>query len=186
MVIFSPQPLKKWIFVDYFVKMTPPGRVKMIKFAIFAMDSKRWWSLLSKNRSILNLREFFHSEKYGFFYTTCCGRHNASLGHYRCNILLVCHAWKKILLDWYAVWKLISSHIFGALMCPLYSVNQGITGTRGLFNIKKPSCQYRKFHCEDRTILSPSYLHNRMFYTGKMTFLIESWSQYSGNHFDIL
>ena len=24
MVIFSPQPLKKWIFVEFFVKVTPP------------------------------------------------------------------------------------------------------------------------------------------------------------------
>ena len=35
MVIFSPQPLKKWIFLDFFVKVTPPGTVKMQKCAIF-------------------------------------------------------------------------------------------------------------------------------------------------------
>ena len=33
------------------------------------------------------------------------------------------------------------------------------------------SYQYRKSHCGDKTILRPSYLHNRFFYTGKMTSL---------------
>ena len=31
------------------------------------MNFKRWWCLLSKNHSILNLGEFFHSEKYRIF-----------------------------------------------------------------------------------------------------------------------
>ena len=39
------------------------------------------------------------------------------------------------------------------------------------FSIKMPSCQYSKFHCGDKTILRPSYLHNGISYTGKMTFL---------------
>ena len=30
-----------------------------------------------------------------------------------------------------------------------------------------PSYQYRKSHCEDKTILRPSYLHNGISYTGK-------------------
>ena len=34
-------------------------------------------------------------------------------------------------------------------------------------NIKKTSCQYRKSHCGDKTILRPSYLHNGISYTGK-------------------
>ena len=37
------------------------------------------------------------------------------------------------------------------------------------FNIKMPSYQYRKSHCEDKTILRPSYLHNGISYTGKTT-----------------
>ena len=37
------------------------------------------------------------------------------------------------------------------------------------FNLKMTSYQYRKFHCEDQTILQPSYLHNGIPYTGKMT-----------------
>ena len=38
-------------------------------------------------------------------------------------------------------------------------------------NIKMPSYQYRKSHCGDKTILRPSYLHNGISYTGKMTSL---------------
>ena len=40
------------------------------------------------------------------------------------------------------------------------------------------SYQYRKSHCGDKTILRPSYLHNRISYTGKTTLYIESgpWS----------
>ena len=41
----------------------------------------------------------------------------------------------------------------------------------GWFNIKKSSYQYRKSQCGDKTILRPSYLHNGIFYTGKMTSL---------------
>ena len=39
----------------------------------------------------------------------------------------------------------------------------------GWINIKMPSYQYRKFHCGDKTILRPSYLHNGICYTGKTT-----------------
>ena len=39
------------------------------------------------------------------------------------------------------------------------------------FNIKMSSYQYMKSHCGDKTILRPSYLHNRISYTGKTTSL---------------
>ena len=39
----------------------------------------------------------------------------------------------------------------------------------GWINIKMPSYQYRKYHCGDKTILWPSYLHNGISYTGKTT-----------------
>ena len=39
------------------------------------------------------------------------------------------------------------------------------------FNIKMSSYQYRKSHFGDKTILRPSYLHNGISYTGKMTSL---------------
>ena len=34
-----------------------------------------------------------------------------------------------------------------------------------------PSCQYRKPHCGDKTILRQSYIHNWISYTGRMTSL---------------
>ena len=36
-------------------------------------------------------------------------------------------------------------------------------------NIQMMSCQYRKYHCGDKTILQPSYLHSRISYTRKMS-----------------
>ena len=36
------------------------------------------------------------------------------------------------------------------------------------FNIKMPSCQYRKSHCGDKTVIRSSYLHHGISYTGKM------------------
>ena len=39
------------------------------------------------------------------------------------------------------------------------------------FSIKMSSYQLRKSHCEDKTILWPSYLHNGISYTGKTTSL---------------
>ena len=39
------------------------------------------------------------------------------------------------------------------------------------FNIKMSSCQYRKSHCGDKTVVRSSYLHNEISYTGKMASL---------------
>ena len=39
------------------------------------------------------------------------------------------------------------------------------------FNIKTTSYQYRKSHCGDKMILWPSYLHNGISFTGKMSSL---------------
>ena len=41
----------------------------------------------------------------------------------------------------------------------------------GWCNKNMSSCQYRKHHCGDKTILRPSYLHNEISYTGKMTYI---------------
>ena len=41
----------------------------------------------------------------------------------------------------------------------------------GLVQYKYAILPYRKFHCGDETILRPSYFHNGIAYTGKMTFL---------------
>ena len=50
-------------------------------------------------------------------------------------------------------------------------MDQNIQQPGGWFNIKMTSYQYRKSLCGDKTILRPSYLHNRISYTGKMTSL---------------
>ena len=42
---------------------------------------------------------------------------------------------------------------------------------RGWINIKMSSYQYRKSHCGDETMWRPSYLHNGISCTGKMTYL---------------
>ena len=56
------------------------------------------------------------------------------------------------------------------LYCPCsHGVPVATPGPR--FNIKMTSYQYRKSHCGDKTILRPSYLHNGISYTGKMTSL---------------
>ena len=36
------------------------------------------------------------------------------------------------------------------------------------FNIKISSCQYRKSHCGDKTVVRSSYLHNGISYTAKI------------------
>ena len=71
-------------------------------------------------------------------------------------------------------------------MCPMTSVTRwlvwtvvplllkgpDVAATPGpWFNIKMSSYQYRNSHCGDKTILRPSYLHNGIPYTGKMTSL---------------
>ena len=53
-------------------------------------------------------------------------------------------------------------------------VRQGLyieMGPRGWFNKKMPFYQYRKYHYGDKTILWPSYLHNGIYYAGKMASL---------------
>ena len=47
----------------------------------------------------------------------------------------------------------------------------GLRGGGGGFNIKMPSYQFRKSHCEDKTFWRPSYLHNGNSYTGKTAYL---------------
>ena len=51
------------------------------------------------------------------------------------------------------------------------SWQSGKATSGGWINIKMSSYQYRKSHCGDKTILRPSYLHNGITYTDKMTSL---------------
>ena len=50
-----------------------------------------------------------------------------------------------------------------------FLVFTSLTGPQ--FNIKMSSYQYRKSYCGDKTVVRSSYLHNGIFYTGKMTSL---------------
>ena len=56
------------------------------------------------------------------------------------------------------------------------------------FNIMMSSYQYRKSHCGDKTVVRSSYLHNRIFYTDKISFLywIQPWSMFSLCHCHML
>ena len=76
------------------------------------MDSKRWWCLLSKNHRILNLKEFFHSEKYRAFTqhaAVAILRHSATMGYtHKVSILLWANTWHNAAQHWSSV----SSTIF--------------------------------------------------------------------------
>ena len=58
----------------------------------------------------------------------------------------------------------------------LTSISWNILASSPGPNIKMTSYQYRKSHCGDKTFLRPSYLHNRISYTGKISSFIESES----------
>ena len=85
MAVLSPQPLKKWRFLDFFFKVTPtPQEESKCKDAQFLQ-----WILkdddayFKKNHSILNSREFFHCEKYRDFTQHAAAailRHWATMG----------------------------------------------------------------------------------------------------------
>ena len=70
------------------------------------------------------------------------------------SYLIHCHA-----IDWIMNFRK-SSH-------SKYCISQ----PAGWINIKMSYYQYRKSHCGDKTILRPSYLHNGISYTDKMTSL---------------
>ena len=59
------------------------------------------------------------------------------------------------------------------LICKMYvfSIAAFVERPGDSFYIKTPSYQYRKSHCGYKTILPPSYPHNGISYTGKMSSL---------------
>ena len=84
-----------------------------------------------------------------------------------------------------------SSNIILLKPCSDITISLSLNGVlaRPWFNIKMSSYQYRKSHCGDKTILRPSYLHNGISCTGKMTCLY--WigigiPQYRKSHWTIL
>ena len=66
----------------------------------------------------------------------------------------------------------------------IHSLEHGpfISEAGGWFNIKMSSYQYRKPHYGDKTILRPSYLHNGISYTGKMSSLYWIMAQVALNN----
>ena len=60
-------------------------------------------------------------------------------------------------------------HWFPMWLPGIFRLTLQVSGGRS--NIKMPSYQYRKSHRGDKTILRPSYLHNRISYTGKLASL---------------
>ena len=57
--------------------------------------------------------------------------------------------------------------LFPSLLRNSGNKHQFVTRLHTLFSMS--SYQYKKSHCGDKTILRPSYLHNGISYTGKMT-----------------
>ena len=56
--------------------------------------------------------------------------------------------------------------------CPSFMLTAWLLGEPGpWFNIKMSSYQYREYHCGDKTVVRPSYLHNGISCTGKTTSL---------------
>ena len=76
--------------------------------------------------------------------------------------------WKLYVYMWY-IQSFYKMSIVNVWLRKMHEIQLSETGPR--FNIKMTSYQYRKSHCGDKTILRPSYLHNGISYTGKMTSL---------------
>ena len=80
---------------------------------------------------------------------------------------------KKFATSWFCVKSVVflcNSHCNWLAGVQLTTTKNSIS-PGGRFNKKISSYQYRKSHCGDKTILRPSYLHNAISYTGKMTSL---------------
>ena len=56
--------------------------------------------------------------------------------------------------------------VFLSAPLPINLQDKNAKETGGWFNINMSSYQYRKFHCGNKTILRPYYLHNGISYTG--------------------
>ena len=68
-------------------------------------------------------------------------------------------------------WQLTVRQVSFIVSLAIYDFKYVCCRSGPRFNIKTLSYQYRKSHCGDKTILPPSYLHNGISYTGKMTSL---------------
>ena len=81
--VFSPQPLKKLISLDFFVKVSPQEESKCKNTQLLQWILKDHDVYFKKNHSISKLREFFRSEKYRVFtqhVVVAIWRHLATMG----------------------------------------------------------------------------------------------------------
>ena len=70
MAVFSPQPLKNWFFLFFSHQSdttTPPEKSKCKNAPFLQWILKDDEVYFKRNYSILNLGEYFHSEKYRVF-----------------------------------------------------------------------------------------------------------------------
>ena len=82
----------------------------------------------------------------------------------------VCAKWQWNALDW-CYWIALPASPVVQSSNTVSCVSLSFRTHRCVLAIKMTSYQYRKSHCGDKTILRPSYLHNGISYTGKMTSL---------------
>ena len=108
------------------------------------------------NSMTISLCSYLNSDK--VISNKCCTCHNCFSFAVCAKILMIC--WPVVELQQFELWS------------------------GGWFNIKKPSYQYRKSHCGDKTVVRSSYLHNGISYTGKVTSLYWIRAQQIVNEFD--
>ena len=60
---------------------------------------------------------------------------------------------------------------WNARKCSSWFIRQKLSWSGSLFNIKMSSYQYRKSHCEDKTVVRSPYLHNGITCSGKISSL---------------
>ena len=81
--------------------------------------------------------------------------------------IMLCH--QRVFAPHWACCENTANGMLWEIVCNTLHLRPVDKITGPWFNIKMSSYQYRKFHCGDKTILRPSYLHNGISYTGKMT-----------------
>ena len=80
------------------------------------------------------------------------------------------NAYDKLKWFWIITNQIIMKKYVLALLSTLHLLT-AVKCSGSWFNIRMTSYQYRKSHCGDKTIFRPSYLHNGISYTGKITSL---------------
>ena len=102
------------------------------------------------------------------------GRYGCNNGRYGSTIVMSYIGINKAMSQWLLTFNLCVSATWPltcAFHIPCTHTPEIIDMHRGMCdNIKMPSYQYRKSYCGDKTILRSFYLHNGIFYTGKIAY----------------